>query len=117
MTQSRCDRGQRVHSIPEQFGDRMQSLDVLRDDADDHDDGNAEQHPPDAPQPAPEQQRNEDGYGFIRAIRPVIQVVTNVPTNVAIVSDAPATSRAAGNESNCMNAAMAVTPAVTAGPR
>ena len=54
---------------------------------------------------------------FIRAMRPVIQVVTNVPTTVAIVSEAPATSIASANESNCMNAAMPMAAAVTPGPR
>ena len=39
----------------------MQLLHVLRHDLDDDDDGNAEQHSPDAPQPPPEQQRNEYG--------------------------------------------------------
>ena len=54
---------------------------------------------------------------FMLAIRPVIHVVTNVPTMVAIVSDAPATSNAIENDSNCMKAAIPVTMAVTPGPR
>ncbi len=55
--------------------------------------------------------------GFMLAIHPVIQVVTNVPTTVAIPSDAPPTSSAIGNDSNCMKAAIPVAMAVTPGPR
>ena len=54
---------------------------------------------------------------FMLAIRPVIHVATNVPTTVAIASDAPATSSAIPNESNCMNATIPVATAVTPGPR
>src|SRR5438874_1989399 len=54
---------------------------------------------------------------FILAIRPVIHVVTNVPTMVATASEMPATSSAIGNESNCMNAAIPAAAAVTPGPR
>src|SRR6185437_652057 len=44
--------------VSEQFGHRVKRLHVLRNDH--HDDRNAEEHPPDSPQPAPEQQRYED---------------------------------------------------------
>src|SRR5258706_11153948 len=54
---------------------------------------------------------------FILAILPVIQVVTKVPTTVAIASEAPATSSAVDITSNCMNAAMPMPAAVTAGPK
>ena len=54
---------------------------------------------------------------FMWAIRPVIQVVTNVPTTVAIASEAPATSSAMPNDSNCMKASIPVSIAVTPGPR
>lgn len=46
-------------SIPQQFRHRVQLLHMLRHDLDDDDDGNAQQHSPDAPQPTPEQQRYE----------------------------------------------------------
>src|SRR4030095_8894539 len=52
---------------------------------------------------------------FMLAMRPVIQVVMSVPIAVAIASDAPATSNAMPNDSNCMNAAIPVTMAVTPG--
>ena len=54
--------------------------------------------------------------GFMFAMRPVIQVVTNVPTTVAIASDAPATRDAAAKESNCMKAATPAAAAATPGP-
>ena len=54
---------------------------------------------------------------FILAIRPVIHVVTNVPTTVAIAIETPDTSSAIENESNCMNAAIPAAMAVTPGPR
>jgi hypothetical protein len=54
-------RGTDDESIPQQFGYRVQLLHMLRHDFDDDDDGNAEQHSPDAPQPTPEQQRYEHG--------------------------------------------------------
>src|SRR6266508_312154 len=54
---------------------------------------------------------------FMWAIRPIIQVVTYVSTTVAIASDAPATSRAIANDSNCMKAAIPAATAVTPGPR
>jgi hypothetical protein len=46
-------------SLPQQFGHRMQLLHMLRHDLNDDNDGNAEQHSPDAPQPTLEQQENE----------------------------------------------------------
>src|SRR6202035_5560016 len=54
---------------------------------------------------------------FRWAIRPVIQVVTNVPTSVAIASEEPATRSVIGREWNCMKAAIPVATAVTPGPR
>jgi hypothetical protein len=54
---------------------------------------------------------------FIFAIFPVIQVVTKIPTIVAIDSDVPETNRAVENASNCMKAAIPVAAAVTAGPK
>src|ERR1017187_5030251 len=54
---------------------------------------------------------------FILAILPVIQVVANIPTTVAIVSEAPATSSAVDMVSNCMKDAMPMPTAVTAGPK
>src|SRR4029450_2389235 len=54
---------------------------------------------------------------FMLAIRPVIQVATKVPMTVAIASDAPATSTAIANDSNCVKAAIPVATAVTPGPR
>ena len=55
---------------------------------------------------------------FMFAIRPVIQVVTNVPTSGGDRerrAGRPATP--SESESNCMNAAMPVAAAVTPGPR
>jgi hypothetical protein len=43
-------------------------------------------------------------------------VVTNVPTTVAIASDAPATNSAMASDSNCTKAAILVAIAVTPGP-
>lgn len=43
-------------SISEQLRQRVKLFHMLRHDLDDDDDRNAEQHAPDAPQPAPEQQ-------------------------------------------------------------
>ena len=54
---------------------------------------------------------------FILAIFPVIQVVTKVPTTMAIVNDAPETSNIIENESNCMKAAIPVVAAMANGPR
>jgi hypothetical protein len=49
----------RVQLVSQQFGDRVQLLHVLRNDFHNDDDRNAKQHAPDAPQPTPEQQRDE----------------------------------------------------------
>src|SRR5487761_1892296 len=73
---------------------------------------------PQIPQSQP-QNSNEmkTAAGFIFAIRPVIQVVTKVPTTVAITSDAPPTRKAIEKESNCINAAIPVAAAAIPGPR
>src|SRR5579862_4998803 len=104
-------------SIAEQFGQWVQLLYMLRHDFDDDNDRNAQQHAPDAPQPAPKQQKDEYRRRIHVAIRPVIQVVTKVPTTVAIDIDAPATSSATPNDSNCMKAAIPAAMAVIPGPR
>ena len=50
---------------------------------------------PQTPQSQPQNNsETKTAVGFILAIRPVIQVVTKVPTKVAIARDAPLTSRA-----------------------
>jgi hypothetical protein len=49
--------------------------------------------------------------------RPFIQVVTRVPTKAAIKTVTPDTNRAIEGESNDMNAAIPVAPAVKAGPK
>jgi len=54
---------------------------------------------------------------FMWAILPVIQVVTKIPTSVAIASEEPATRSATGKDWNCMKAAIPVARAVTPGPR
>jgi hypothetical protein len=54
---------------------------------------------------------------FIRAIHPVIQVVTKVPTVTAIASQTPATRKAITKESNCIQATMPVAMATRPGPR
>ena len=54
---------------------------------------------------------------FILAMRPVIQVVINTPTTVAIKIDAPETNSAINIELNCMYAAMPVAAAVATGPK
>ena len=47
---------EQIHTaLAEQLGHRLQLLEMLRHDLHDDHDGNAEQHSPDAPQPAPEQ--------------------------------------------------------------
>ena len=54
---------------------------------------------------------------FKWAIPPVIQALTtNVPTSVAIASDAPATRSAIAKDWHCMKAAMRVATVVMPGP-
>lgn len=100
-----------------QFGEWLQRIQMLRDDNRDDDDEDAEPHPPDAPQPAPESREMSTAAEFMWAMRPVIHVVTNVPTRVATASDAPATSSAMPRDPNCMKAAIAVAAAAIPGPR
>ena len=85
----------------------MQFLDVLGNDLRDDDDGNAEQN----------SREMNIAAEFMPAILPIIHVVTKVPTRVAMARESPATSNALESESNCMNAAIPVTAAVTPGPR
>jgi hypothetical protein len=95
----------------------VQLLHTLRHELNDDDDGNAEQHSPDAPQQTPKQQRYiNTAAEFKWAIPPVIQAVTNVSTSLAIASDAPATRSAIAKDWHCMKAAMRVATVVMPGP-
>src|SRR5690242_11113619 len=48
-------------TVSEEMFELMQRLDVVGNDLDDHHHRQCEQHAPDAPDPAPEQQTREDG--------------------------------------------------------
>src|SRR4029077_3312249 len=54
---------------------------------------------------------------FIFAIWPVIQVMTNMPTKVAIASELPDTTSAIQKDSNCMKPTIPVAIAISAGPK
>ncbi len=53
----------------------------------------------------------------MRAILPVIQVVTKVPTSVAIASAAPMTSNMVCTDSNCSRATTPVASMISKGPK
>src|SRR6185437_5016355 len=73
---------------------------------------------PQTPQSQPQNSKEMNTAAeFMRAILPTIKVATNVPTTVAMASEAPETMSALEIDSNCMNAAMPVNAAVAPGPR
>ena len=78
--------------IAEQLADALEILDVIADRLDDHQHRHREQHAPDFPDPAPEEQTDEIATAFIRAARLVSQGVSRKPSSVVITSATPATS-------------------------
>ena len=78
---------------------------------------NAEQHPPDSPEPAPEQERDEDGC------RVHVRDASGHPRGDECSDEGGDRERrsearnAIEKEPNCMNAAIPIAAAVTPGPR
>ena len=73
---------------------------------------------PQTPHSQPQNSRlTKTAVGFMRAMRPVIQVVTKVPTRVAMAIDVPVTSKTISSDSNCKKATSPVAMVMSKGPK
>ena len=77
---------------------------MIADGLDDHQHRHREQHAPDVPDPAPEEQPDEDRHGVHRAARLVSHGVSRNPSRLVMTSDTPDTISAILMVPNCRKA-------------